>query len=264
MPPLCHGRKSDRERDSCEGLWGRRGRRKELGMSTRVVRLSEQLIRLSQNCDTLLFFPFLPHHKTTTQHPLISWLNLPFVDHSGWDVELDLRLKAFTINKAHAWILSHSGLISIDVTPSKQKEHDVQIIYSVVWGELRVSLFLPWLGLVVCQRQPAAHSRDVSVGYHQRGPGRHQPACYSESNLILPSDSLGSDFHHWDSFQCFFISPSPHPTIVHLHMFSHRTHNHKANPWWLRALMWVSLSSPWGKMWLMWGFVSAIAELLNP
>lgn len=111
-------------------------------------------------------------------------------------MQLDLRLKAFTIKKAHAWILSHSDLISIDVTPSKQTGHDVQIIYIIDRGKLRVSLLLPWLGLVVCQRQPAAHSRDVSVGYHQRGPGRHQPACCDESNLILPSDSLGSDFYH--------------------------------------------------------------------
>lgn len=153
-------------------------------MSTRVVRVNEQLIRIAT---LYFFFPFLPHHKTTTQHPLISWLNLPFVDHSDWDVELDLRLKAFTINKAHTWILSHSDLISIDVTPSKQKGHDVQLIYIIVRGELRVSLLLPWLGLVVCQRQPAAHSRDVSVGYHQRGPDRHQPACCDESSLILPS-----------------------------------------------------------------------------
>lgn len=79
-------------------------------------------------------------------------------------MELDLRLKASTINKAQAWILSHSDLISIDVTLSKQKGHDVQLIYIIVGGELRVSLLLPWLGLVVCQRQPAAHSRDVSIG----------------------------------------------------------------------------------------------------
>lgn len=101
--------------------------------------------------------PFLPHHKTTTQHPLISW----------WPRCAD-----------HIY---HSR------------------------GELNVSLLLPWSGLVVCWRQPAAHSRDVTVGYHQRGPGRHQPACCDESNLMLPSDSLGSDFYHWDSFHCLFI-----------------------------------------------------------
>lgn len=28
----------------------------------------------------------------------------------------------------------------------------------------------------------AAHSRDVSVGYRQEGPGQHQPACPDESN----------------------------------------------------------------------------------
>lgn len=168
-------------------------------------------------------------------------------------MELDLKLKAFTINKTHAWILSHSDLISIDVTPSKQKGHDVQIIYNIVRGELRVSLLLPCLGLVVCQRQPAAHSRDVSVGYHQRGPGRHQPACCDESNLILPSDSLGSDFYHWDSFQCLFIYRllfiSTCSAIGHITT---------------RQILVGQPELSMGKMWLMWGFVSAIAELLEP
>lgn len=40
------------------------------------------------------------------------------------------------------------------------------------------------LGLDLSSAGAAAHSRDVSVGYRQEGPGQHQPACPDESNQI--------------------------------------------------------------------------------
>lgn len=140
MLPLCCGRKSDEERDSCERLWGRRGRRKEFGMTTILV--NEQLIRLSHNCDTLLFcFPSPSQNHNTTCPDQLS-----FVDHRDWAVELDLSLKPFTLNKAHFWIISHPHLNSIDITPSKQKGHDSLIEQFC----LQISLWVKWKLLYFC------------------------------------------------------------------------------------------------------------------
>lgn len=62
------------------------------------------------------------------------------------------------------------------------------------------SFWLRWkiicfcLGLDLWSARAAAHSRDVSVGYRQRGPGQHQPECSDESNLILRATAVACSF----------------------------------------------------------------------
>lgn len=62
------------------------------------------------------------------------------------------------------------------------------------------SFWLHWkiicfcLGLDLWSARAAAHSRDVSVGYRQRGPGQHQPECSDESNLILRATAVACSF----------------------------------------------------------------------
>lgn len=245
MSPLCRGCKSSRERDSREGLWGR-GRRKVFWLSNSGVGqwTAHQIISELQHFT--FFVPFPSQNHNTSPNPLFNFVIC-------WPQEMTGRWNWETFS-SRFWIFfpfrfqQHWG----HTTKAKRASFIAHIYRSFLFfiGEFFLN-FVLWLGPVVGWRQPAAHSRDVSVGYHQKGPGQEEPARCDESNLIHSSDSLGAEFYLWDPFHYFCVSSGPHTGLLFISWyslaFSHQPQNHKANPQWLRGLMSTSLISPRGE-----------------
>ena len=146
---------------------------------------------------------------------------------------------------------------------------------------LFMGLLEDYLCLDLWSASAAVHSRDVSVGSHQTGPGQHQPACSDESNQTLhptaaaPPPSLGPSqparpvlllqdltlagscgLHSSSNRTLFlslllsfislcalsiYLSPSNKASCACCSALTHQPPNHKARPQWIR---WQCASQP--------------------